>query len=201
MAIGNATLPPPMSPGEVYETTHDVDRWTGAERSDLDWNYSNAPATQRSNKTVVRRFVKNNSGIALLPKYLVVLSADGKEATGYARLGSDAGGSELGYPVDEFLPSAGAANGEGFYIVVEGPATVVSSKQGGAENNIASGDILIAATAAASTFSTTAGRAAVLAGATSVLALNKIAAVGIGLTAKTTDQTDADILIDVGRIK
>lgn len=145
------------------------------------------------------RIVRNVSGVALLPKMLVRFdTAAGKvgaRVIGYARTTA-----AEGYPVDEYLPTAGVPNNDLFYIVIEGPATVLTSKAASAVNVIGVNAWVVAATAAASTHSTTAGRVEVqdLTGATALLADQVQNRVGRALTAKTTANTDADLLLTVG---
>lgn len=78
----------------------------------------------KSNRTVECIAVKNTSGSALLPgavakfKDAAILSeVDGLATTS----------SQLMGVVDEYLPSAGVANGEVFWLVVRGPSTVTKT--------------------------------------------------------------------------
>jgi hypothetical protein len=110
------------------------------------------------------------SGIALLPKRLVSFKDRGRvygsRVDGYADTTA-----EHSYPVDEYLPSTGVADSDLFYIVVEGPALVLTDLAGGANNVLNVGDVVVALTAATSG-ATTAGRVAPqdLTGATALLA-------------------------------
>lgn len=196
------SFPPPIQPGEqMASTATGASKWLGATRTDLDYNWgASGVKTIRSYRSVTRKFVLNDSGITILPKMGVVLDETGTKIKGYCRLGTHAGGSERFFLVDEFLPAAGVANGAYCWIVIDGPAMAITSVTADDENNIALGGRLISCTAAASTHSTTAGRVAITEGATSVLALELHHSVGRALTAKTTAQTNADILVEVGRL-
>ena len=78
----------------------------------------------KSNRTVECIAVKNTSGSALLPgavakfKDAAILSeVDGLATTSTALMGI----------VDEYLPSAGVANNEVFWLVIRGPSTVTKT--------------------------------------------------------------------------
>lgn len=78
----------------------------------------------KSNRTVECIAVKNSSGSALLPgavakfKDAAILSeTDGLATTSTALMGV----------VDEYLPAAGVADGEVFWLVVRGPSTVTKT--------------------------------------------------------------------------
>lgn len=194
---------PPIGRGEVMASTDDGARWEGAIKlfDDIDYSASGVKPL-RSNHKVKCLFVLNNTGAALLPKRSVPLSGVaagryGKEvADGYVEEGSGAAGAEQGYVVDEFLPSAGVADGEWFWLVIEGPTLALTSLAGDAENVISVNDKLVALTAATSQ-ATTAGRVISSGGATSVLALDELRHIGRALSAKTTDNTNNDILVYV----
>lgn len=149
------------------------------------------------------RIVRNTSGAALLPKRLVSFSTVAGEFGGYVDGYADVI-NERSFPVDEYLAAAGVPDDDLFYIVIEGPAVVKTSLAGDAQNNIALGDIVVAATAVTSG-ATTSGRCekAVISGATTgavnedhLRAIQR--AIGRAMTARTTANTDNDILIDVG---
>jgi hypothetical protein len=94
---------------------------TGAFKEFLD----TTPATGKlnSNRTVSCVAVKNSSGSALLPGAVAkfkdgsLTEVDGLATTSSLRMGI----------VDEYLPAAGVANGEVFWLVVSGPATVTKT--------------------------------------------------------------------------
>lgn len=188
---------PPLTRGQT--TTDGVANFAGTvwtfEDVDLTQSYT-AARVKRTNQRVQCRLVKNNSGIALLPKRAVVYKAgtNQTEVDGYARTTA----AEVAGIVDEWLPSAGVANGDYFWIVVQGPTLVLNDIASGASTVIAERDPLVALTAATSQ-ATTAGRFATqdLTGATQVLANAVQNAIGRALSAKTTAQTNADVLVDV----
>lgn len=77
-----------------------------------------------SNRTVECICVKNTSGSALLPGQVakfkdaaILTEVDGLATTSTALMGV----------VDEYLPAAGVANGEVFWLVVRGPSTVTKT--------------------------------------------------------------------------
>lgn len=156
-------------------------------------------AVSRTGRLCKVRLVRNISGINLLPKRLVTFSATagkyGARVDGYVDTTA-----EHCYPVDEYLPAAGVPDQSLFYIVVEGPALVLTDLAGGANNLIALGGNVVGLTAATSG-ATTAGRLAPidLTGATALLANQIMNRVGRALTARTTANTNADILVDCGR--
>lgn len=154
------------------------------------------PPNRRSHHQVHVRLVQNNSGIALLPKRLVIFEAgtNRTKVDGYAN-DQDDGASVVA--VDEWLPSTGVPNGEYFYVVCKGPAMLTTSPAANGENVITEDDIMSALTGAASTVSTTSGRviSTVTTGATGPLAGNILGAFGRAMSAKTTANSDADVLV------
>lgn len=151
----------------------------------------------RTNRVVTCMIVRNVSGIALLPKRLANLQASGLNFMGRVD-GYATTTAALGYPIDEWLPAAGVPANDLFYIVIDGPATVLTDIAAAAGNVIAVGGVVVALTAVTSQ-STTAGRVSVndLTGATALLANQVQNRIGYALSAKTTANTNADLLIDV----
>ena len=132
------TSPPPLAPGEFFDSSagHDGEQFEGREFTFADVNETTG--AKRSYKDVVRRLVKNDSGITLNGKLLVQLDGTGTKIKGYAINGivttiAAAGGSIEGahlgdvYPLDEYLPSAGLADGDWGYIVVKGSAICITA--------------------------------------------------------------------------
>jgi hypothetical protein len=98
------------------------------------------------------RLVRNKTGIALLPGRLVTLDP----ANNYKYvLGYPIADAEQCYPVDEFLPSTGVADGDLFYVTTGGPALLM---QAGTPVNIAAAGQQVTAALAASRTTTTGGR-------------------------------------------
>jgi hypothetical protein len=160
------------------------------------------PATnaQRTGRPVRLRAVRNKTGAAILPKRLVTGYTSGvvtAQVAGYARTTAVL----CRGVVDEYLPAAGCPDNDLCYIVVEGPSLCLTDLAGGANNVINVETVLVALTAATSG-ATTAGRVAPqdLTGATALLAAQVANAVGLALTAKTTANTNADVLVDVFKL-
>jgi hypothetical protein len=175
--------------------------WEFEDTSPLEFPANTGGArTSRTGRPVRCMIVRNVSGITLLPKRLVTLQTagtDGKFLIGRVDGYVTTDGQE-GYPVDEYLPSTGVVNGDLFWVVIDGPALVITDLAGGVNNSINVGDVLTGLTAATSQ-ATTAGRVKkqVLTGATAPLAVEVMNRIGRALSAKTTAQTNNDILVDV----
>jgi hypothetical protein len=200
---------PPFGRGQTYYNggTIDSNDLKGQELEgqefwfpDVDWTASGVGAKpKRSERMIKVRVVRNTSGGALLPKRIARFEADGLEYG--ARVdGMTRTTAERGYPIDEFLPDAGVPNNDLFYVVVEGPAMVLTPLEGDANNVFSVGTVIVALTAATSG-ATTAGRARPqdLTGATAVLGDNIQNRIGRALSAKTTGNTNADLLVEVGK--
>lgn len=190
---------PPFGRGETWfsgtgATTTDPVSVVGKEWVFEDIN----PTTRevRSNKYVRCRAVRNNSGIALLPRRIAQFSTTAgsfsHEVTGYTRTTA-----QRGYLIDEYLPSTGVVDKDVFWIVIEGPAEGITDLA--SVDTISVGDKLVALTAVTSQ-ATTAGRvdAIDLTGATEVLANQVLHYLGHAMSAKTSGNTNTAILIDVG---
>lgn len=172
---------PPFAMGQTLgvSSTADGTSWVGAVKSFPDIN----PRTGRVRTNRVKRCiaVRNVSTVAILPKKLVTFkNGSMTEVDGFNALtdGIPAGVS------DEYLPSTGAAVNDIFWITVDGPTEVSL----GVANQAALGSTIVGLTAAASTDSTTAGRAQ-----TSANTLLVPSYVGIALSAATTGQ---DVLVN-----
>lgn len=147
---------PPFSLGQTLgvSSTSDGTGWVGAVKVFPDVN----PTTGviRSNRVKKCVAVRNTSAGALLPKRVVRFatgtagSAVFSAVDGYAAIANN----EVVGVVDEFLPSAGVAVNDVFWVTVDGPTEVAHALSGTA---IAVGDRLAAITAA-TTGATTAGR-------------------------------------------
>jgi hypothetical protein len=170
--------------GRVYE-------W-----EDVLWSSTETVKALRTGKKVYTMLCKNSSGAALLPKRLVVRKAGTTgEVDGY----TDVSGERP-------LGIVGVADGDYFWVVVEGPSLCLTDLAGAANNLIPADTLLIALTAATSG-ATTAGRVApatILSTAATTYTgtelldfINKAGnAIGVALTAKTTTQTNNDILVN-----
>jgi hypothetical protein len=145
--------------------------------------------------------VRNKAADVLLPKRLVTMKATSgatyiAQVDGYA----DTTAESPTFPVDEWLPAAGVPVNDLFYVVIEGPATVMTPLEADANNVFSVGTTLVSLTAATSG-ATTSGRVRPidLTGATALLGAQIIGRIGRALSAKTTANTNADMLIDVTR--
>lgn len=98
---------------------------------DIDFSVSSGAKPYRTGKYVTLMVVRNVNGSALLPKLIAKMKTDGsaKEFAGQI-MGYATTVGELGYPIDEFLPAAGVANNDLFYVVIGGPAKVTSAASG-----------------------------------------------------------------------
>jgi hypothetical protein len=200
---------PPFQRGTTWNDGRTIDssnlggpqlEGTEWEFEDIDYSSVGAKA-QRTNRKVRCRIVRNASGIALLPKRVVRF----KNTAGNDRVGQVDGyttttAADFAGVVDEWLPSAGVPANDLFYIVIEGPTRTLTDIAGDADNVFSVGDVVVALTAATSQ-ATTAGRVGPqdLTGATALLANQVQNRIGTALSAKTTANTNADLLIDMFR--
>lgn len=186
---------PPFSMGETYYNggTIDTNDLGGANLEGKEFEFEDV--IRNTGMRIRVRVVRNTAAIALLPKRLVTFSTaagyHGRRVTGYATLTS-----VNAYPVDELLPAAGVPVNDLFYIVVQGPALVKTDIASGANNVAAINDIFVSLTAATSG-ATTAGRIAPqdLTGATALLGNQVQNRIGRAMSAQTTANTDADLLL------
>ncbi len=91
------------------------------------------------------RIVRNINATAALPKTIqkMNLGGSGKEYLSQTDGVADTVG-QVGYPVDEFLPAAGAAQYDLYYIVIDGLAKVISA--GAGDTTISIGSMVIPST-------------------------------------------------------
>ena len=201
---------PPFGLGETFSnnfatsgSTADGTQYEGKEYVFEDINPQTK--TTRSNQYKRVRIVRNISAGVLLPSRLVQFGLTpnsngvyGGQVDGYASTTA-----QRCYPVDEFLPAAGVQVNDLFYIVVDGPAVILTDLASLAPS-IAVGDNLVSQTAATSG-ATTAGRlidqntASLTNGATAVLANQIQNMIGRAMSAATTNQTNTGILVQVGK--
>lgn len=166
---------------------------------DVDPTVTTGAKTKRSNRQSTCLLVRNVAAAALLPKFTVKWASGyrNKRVDGYCSSTNEA----CAGVVDEFLGSAGVAVNDLFWLVVKGPTLMVTPLSGDSANVIAIDDLLGALTAATSG-ATTAGRVGVIALTASGpggLAVHN--AFGRALSAKTTANTNADVLVDVFFLK
>lgn len=150
--------------------------------------------------------VRNVSGINLLPGRLVRFQAGtAGRVDGYTS--TSGGGGLVAGVVDPSLPAAGVPNGDLFYVVRGSRGCLLKTSISANATFIAPGDILFAETAASSTGNTTAagGRVVPLnsAGTFSAAQTTDGTAAGVAacrivsLSARTTGQTNSDVLCSV----
>ncbi len=136
--------------------------------------------------------VRNTSGRTLLPKMAVTWKAGfiGTRVDGFSKIES---GVVAGI-VDEWLPAAGVANNDLFWLAVKGPSLCLKETSA---TEIAYDNWVAAITAAASTTSTTAGRIRAVAATTESTttlshALNRI---GRAMSTSATSGVSTDFLV------
>lgn len=159
-------------------------------------------------KKVACRVVRNTSGVVLFASRLVQIDP----ANPGQVLGNQVVNFGEAFPVDEFLPAAGVAINDLFYIVIGGPALVLTPMTGAEfiSTSIAAGALIGAgttnggSTAAGST--APAGRGCgisiiALTTAAQFLDLSNICInyVGKAISAMTSGQTNSPMLVDVRR--
>jgi hypothetical protein len=197
---------PPFARGETFYNgeTIDTNNLGGINLEGAEWVFEDVHASTgvaRTGRPVRCRVVRNSSGVNLLPKRLVKFEAGalefGSRVDGYAIAGA-ANTPEAGYPLDEYLPAAGVPTNDLCWIVIEGPAKVMTSIADMA-SDLGIGGWSVAVTAATSQ-ATTAGRIIpqLLTGATAPLAANVQNRVGRALSGAITTSTAADVVVDVG---
>lgn len=150
--------------------------------------------TNRSDRVQKCIVVRNVSAGALLPKRVVSWASGyvGRRVDGYTTT-TNAWAAGV---VDERLPSSGVPRYDLFWLQVAGPCLCKTDIA--ALVSIAEGDRLVALTAATSG-ATTAGRVlGLIASTNATQAIAQISnQLGRALSAKTTGNTDADILVDL----
>ncbi len=172
---------------------------------DVDPTATTGAKTKRSNRTVTAMLVRNAAAAALLPKHVVKWKSGqrNRQVDGYTCVTNEAAAGV----VDEFLGSAGAAVNDLFWVVVSGPTLIKTPLEGDATNVINLDDLLGALTAATSG-ATTSGRVRVnaLTATSTATTDGKFGDVlmnsfGRAMSAKTTANTNADVLVDVFFLK
>lgn len=158
-----------------------------------DYSSGTGVRVKRSDEYTHAVLVRNVSGIALTPGRTVSWKSGfrGRRVDGYTTTTA----AEVAGVVDDQLPAAGVANNDLFWLLIKGPALLKTPLAGGAGNVFAEGNVLVALTAATSG-ATTAGRPGVLdltvATNTAAAIVNRFARV---MSAMTTAQTNANMLV------
>ena len=173
----------------------------GIRKTFEDVDVSTSPPTVRSAFPVEAMIVRNLSGVTLQAKFLAIV-----DPTNPARVigVSNTTGQANVVAIDEFLGSAGCVNGDCCWAVVKGPAVVKTPPGAAFAANIAAGDHLVAATGASGSTAAAAttndhGRVVAASfGTTNNVNTAQIAnRFAKALSARTTGQTNADILVHV----
>lgn len=177
-----------------------VDHFTDVDPSDK--------TVRRSGRDIEVIAVRNVSGMTLLPGYAVTWESgsEGKRVDGYARTTN----AHIAGIVDDHLNATnGVRNGDMFWLIVKGPCLCKTPLEADANNVFAIGDPVFALTAATSG-ATTAGRvrrhnsAGTFSEAeTTDGTLFNVIHNGIGraMSARTTGNTNANILVDLELVK
>jgi hypothetical protein len=158
---------------------------------DLDYAGTAGAASKapRSGGEVECILVRNASAISLLPSRVCVWKTNnqGKQVDGYSSLDS----GQVAGVVDEWLPTAGVATNDYFWLVRKGPCLVRKSLDA---NALVKDDYVIAITAATSQ-ATTAGRITSILSTSNQTFCMSAALNRLGLAMSTSGTTDAQVLV------
>jgi hypothetical protein len=201
------TVSLPFQRGKTYYngSTIDTANLQGAHLEGTEYTVDDVDptdGTRRSYSPVTLRIVRwSQSVYNALPKHRVSFKAGTYFGECDGREDVLCGGPSA--TVDEYLPAAGVPNGDLFYVVIEGPGLCTTTMEGDATTLIAENDIMFNQSAATSG-ATTAGRVRAFNAAGTFTAAQSTDgtaylvaqnAVGRALSAKTTSQTNADVLV------
>lgn len=159
---------------------------------DLDFSATTPSNTSakapRSGGEVTCILVRNSSGAAMLPGRMAVWKsgAEGKEVDGYVCVDS----GKVAGVVDEWLPAAGVADKDLFWLVVKGPCNIKKSLDA---NALVVDDYVIAITAATSQ-ATTAGRITSIVSTSNATNCMSQALNRVGIAMSTSGTTGANVL-------
>lgn len=193
--------------------TIDTDNYgTSVDMEGLKQSFPDTIAPSAGNKERIRSgdrclaiLVRNTSGSTLLPGQAVSWASGyrGRRVDGLVRTTA----APVAGIVDDHLAAAGVRNGDMFWLIVGGPCLCKTSLAGNAENVISQEGALVALTAATSG-ATTAGRVV----AQSLTASSQLTdyssvinqannLIGHAMSAKTTGNTNADVLVYLQLVK
>ena len=146
----------------------------------------------RSSRMTHAVLVRNTAGFNLTPGRSVSWEAGfrGRRVDGYTATTAQ----EIAGYVDDQLPAAGVANNDLFWLLRKGPALIKTPTVGAA---FAEGDILVALTAATSGADAAGRPAVVVAAATTNTYFHTVNRAARVMSAMTTAQTDANMLVDL----
>lgn len=159
---------------------------------DLDFSATTPSNTSakapRSGGEVTCILVRNSSGAAMLPGRMAVWKsgAEGKEVDGYTTTDY----AKVAGVVDEWLPAAGVADNDLFWLVVNGPCNIKKSLDA---NALVVDDYVVAITAATS-HSTTAGRIMSISLQNNATSNTSMALNRVGIAMSTSGTTGANVL-------
>jgi hypothetical protein len=202
---------PPMELGQTLAGTDSDDNLINSDKLGLRYVFPAVATTgtirgqkgRKTGRTITAMLVRNTAAFAILGKRVVKLT----EAGGYGDLSAVNGYTCVKADdhcafSDPGLPSAGCAANDIMWVILEGPTTVLAPHVGGGfDKAIAKGDPLVAATGT-TTGTSDEGRVSV----GGVLAGGSLAAteayiharnnLGRALSARTTGETDGELLVD-----
>lgn len=188
-------LPFPIGSTMGVSGASDQAHWEGMEFEVECRDYSQNPAPAFATLIGARlrlRIVRNVSPgtFKILPSALCTFKTGSGEYGGQVDGQVNATAAEC-YPADMFLPAAGVAVNDLFYIVVDGPTKILNDLAAGANNLLPAGTVVVGLTAVTSE-ATTSGRLAPqdLTGATALLGAQIQNAIGVVITGLTTNQTN-----------
>ena len=167
--------------------------------SDHDYSVDDNPMGSGVLRSGFRRRIRcvyNDTGFTLYGKYTVQFStAAGEFGTYISGYTVDADGH--GYPLSEWTPDSGLPDKHQGWVVTGGPAMCITSTAGDAGNEFTVGGAVGIDGAASSQGTTSAGRVGAPAFATTqaVLANAVLNVVGRAMEAKTTGNTNDDLLV------
>jgi hypothetical protein len=196
---------PPFPRGKTFYdgNTIDSNNLGGVNLEGKEWVFEDVDprspvGSNRTNRYVRCRIVRNVSAGVLLPKFLVGSAGVGGNLLGRVDGKTTTTAQNVVGAVDEYLPAAGVPVNDLFWLVIKGPALITTAMEGDANNLIPVDTKLVALTGVTSG-STTSGRPTpqVLTGATAVLAAQVQGVFARALSAKTTANTNADILVEM----
>lgn len=196
----------PMELGETLLGTDDDgnlvnEHWEGAcfwfEDIDRTSSRIRTGRSRRTGRAIGACLIRNTSGIALLGKRLARMERDTttpREYLGRADGYADALREQGVVVIDPDLDSNGVAANDLFWGIFAGPTTILTPNAGAAFNGDIAAHAPIVAATAATTQTSLAGRVSNITGSEDFT--DAINLVGFALSARTTGETDSDLLIN-----
>ena len=192
-----------VTPPTSFENHTTVLEGTRKWFKDTDPSLPNVGAgSMRSNRDVLCELVRNVGAATLLPKRLVKYAAGyvGRRVDGYTCVNYNTGEIAAGV-IDEHLTNGCPVN-DMCWITVSGPTLIKTSLGADGTNVFSEGTKLVALTAATSG-ATTSGRVQPYEETSSVTVAQQqlLNILGVALSAKTTANTNVDMLVDMRLLK